>query len=214
MALINISIKEIEKVINKKVHGVIHIGANVGEEGEEYRSNGIKNIVWIEPLDFGFSQLKKMEEQFGDKIFQCAISDKDGSAEMLVTNNIVSSSLRNLGIHSHAFPSVVGVQVVPVTTYKLDTLIEKHSIDTSLYNLLVIDTQGTEDLVLIGAKNNLLKFDAILTEVNDYEVYEGCKTKMEIVDYLGNIGFALSLRANQEGNPVQEEFLFINNRKQ
>ena len=202
-----IPMNEIESILNKKINGVIHVGANYGEEANEYIRNNINNVIWIEPLSFGFNQLKQLQDEYNHKIFNCAIGNIDGELEMYVTSNNVSSSLRDLGTHKYMSPDCIITNKEIVKVYKLDTLISKYNINMSDYNLLNIDTQGTEDQVLEGADKNLANFDALYIEVNDKNVYVGCKTKNEIRSYLKDKGFELKLE--RKINLLQYEHLYI-----
>ena len=52
-----------------------------------------------------------------------------------------------------------------------------------------IDVQGAELLAFQGAPHWLGSLDAILTEVNLLELYEGCAIEDEVVAVLGGHGF-------------------------
>ena len=41
----------------KKIKGIIHVGANVGQEKEEYDNNSLE-VLWIEPIPEIFDQLQ------------------------------------------------------------------------------------------------------------------------------------------------------------
>ena len=201
-----ITIKEIEEITKTKMRGVIHVGANYGEEANEYIRGEVDEVVWIEPQSFGFDQLGQLEREYGHKIFKCAIGDTDGDLDMYITNNVVSSSLRNLGTHVSMAPDCYIKEKETVKVYKLDTFIQEKNIDKTKYNLLNIDTQGTEDQVLSGC-TDLDMFDALYIEVNQKNVYVGCKTKEEIAKYLEDRGFVLKLE--KKLNPLQWEHLYV-----
>lgn len=201
-----ISIPIIERTLGKKIRGVIHIGANYGEESNWYRRYGVDNVIWIEPLEFGFSQLKDLNEKYGDLIFNCAISNEDGNTPFYQVHNVVSSSLRPVGRHNEMCQlHVVSNHLVP--TWTLSSLIQNENIDVSKYNMLNIDTQGTEDLVLQGAEPYLSNFDALYVETNVENVYVGTPDKSQIDLYLSKLGFRemVSIRVN----PLQFETVYL-----
>ena len=70
----------------------------------------------------------------------------------------------------------------------LDSLIIRENINEK-YDALVLDTQGSELLVLEGATNLLNEIKYIKTEVADFEAYQnGCQFK-DIDIFLANYGF-------------------------
>ena len=209
MALINVPIKEIECVTGKKVRGIVHVGASVGEEHNEYASNSIENVIWIEPLKDSFEKLKLLGILPGNKVFNCAIGDYDGEAVIRVMNNRVSSSLRELGTHKIMSPDVEVVDKYTVSVKKLSTLFQENNLQSDLYNLLVVDTQGTEDLVLVGCDDLLNRFDILFLELNINEVYRGCKTNIEVEQFLVNRGFQLVIQ--KQINRLQTEAIFVRN---
>jgi FkbM family methyltransferase len=207
MPLIIIPIKEIECVTGKTITGIIHVGASVGEENEEYRTNGIKNVVWIEPLKESFEKLKLLGIQPGNKVFNYAISDINGQGKLLVTNNHVSSSLRDLGMHKYMSPDVVIQEEQSVILKRLDTLIEENKLDIQKHNMLVVDTQGTEDLVIDGCGKYLEQFDILFLELNINEVYKGCIINTEMEARLAQRGFHCVIQ--KLANSLQTEAIFV-----
>lgn len=201
-----ITIKEIEEVTKTKIRGVIHVGANYGEEANEYIRGEVDEVVWIEPQSFGYDQLEQLVQTYGHKKAKCAIGNIDGKMDMYITNNVVSSSLRNLGTHVSMSPDcyIQAKETVPV--YTLDTFIRINGLHKESYNLLNIDTQGTEDQVLEGC-TDLNMFDALYIEVNQKNVYVGCKPKEEIQKYLDERGFVLKIE--KKLNPLQWEHLYV-----
>ena len=58
-----------------------------------------------------------------------------------------------------------------------------------LFPALVMDTQGSELLVLRGADPRLPSFAFIKTEVADFEAYSGCCQLAEVTAFLSARGF-------------------------
>lgn len=48
----------------KEVNGVIHIGANEGQEREHYNKYGLQKVLWIEADPEAFKKLKKNISQY------------------------------------------------------------------------------------------------------------------------------------------------------
>jgi hypothetical protein len=61
-----------------------------------------------------------------------------------------------------------------------------------VYDGLVIDTQGSELLVLRGASSCLSEFKYIKCEAADFEMYRGAATTQDSIDFLVPRGFELA----------------------
>jgi hypothetical protein len=69
-------------------------------------------------------------------------------------------------------------------------LLARERIDVARYDSLVMDTQGSELLVLKGAEPLLERVRFIKTEVPDFEAYTGCARLDDIARFLEERGFA------------------------
>jgi len=202
------SLDRINNLLKSKIRGVIHIGANYGEETNEYRRREISKVIWIEPLSSGFEQLKALREAYGDLIYNYCIGAENKEIDFFVTNNIVSSSPRDLGLHKHQDPTCVVQEIQKVNMKRLDTLVEEEGINLSDYNFINVDVQGFEDEVIEGGKETFKKMDAILLETNYKDVYLGCKSKEEIQSIMADLGFVLV--SSIQINKVQFEDVYVN----
>lgn len=175
---------------NLKLKGVLHIGAHMCEEYEDYEKAGLNetNIIWIE----GNPNLaNKIINLFKNrKILNACVSDKDNQEiDFYVANNGQSSSILEFGTHSKHHPQVKFTQTLKIKTKTIKTLYEENNIPNNFANFLNIDIQGAELLALKGMNNLLLNFDYIYLEVNEEEVYKGCGLIKEIDDYLETYKF-------------------------
>ena len=82
------------------------------------------------------------------------------------------------------FPHVSFIDDIDLLTITLPTLVRRESIPIDKFDTLVLDTQGSELLILRGARDILRKFKFIKTEVADFESYEGCARPDEIKEFL------------------------------
>jgi hypothetical protein len=64
-------------------------------------------------------------------------------------------------------------------------------IDVSAYDALIVDTQGSELLVLQGSETFLDRIRFVKTEAADFEAYENCATVDSIDQFLSGKGFRL-----------------------
>lgn len=177
-----------------KPNGILHVGANSGQEAETYHSYGVKKVVWIEALPDVYekliSNISKYPNQIGVK---ACVSDKDNETVTFHESNNEgqSSSFLELGTHKTAHPEVHYIKEHVMTTTRLDTLLDNSEIIDfgDGLDMLVMDIQGAEMLALMGLGDRLRQFSKVYLEVNTQEVYKGCALVSEIEKYLKTYGF-------------------------
>lgn len=174
----------------KNLKGIIHVGANTGQEREEYARYGL-SVLWIEPIPWLFKELKSAISLYPkQKALEYLVLDKDGEkVAMHVSNNDgLSSSVMDFALHRDVWPSVHFTKDIDLRSYTLDTILDKERIDLGNYDGLVLDTQGSELRVLSGAKRVLRNIRMVKVEVADFEAYAGCPRPEAIADFLGIYG--------------------------
>jgi FkbM family methyltransferase len=171
--------------------GVLHVGANVGEEAPVYLELGIKKQIWIEANPIICDRLRRNVSNNPEAIvYEACIGDEAGKVVTFhVSNNgSQSSSILELGTHKEAHPEVHYVEEVKMTMQRLDhILIDVPNVEA--YNFLNIDLQGAELLALKGMGDMLLNFQWAYLEVNQRELYKGCALVEDLDYYLGAFGF-------------------------
>lgn len=175
----------------KRTRGVIHVGANIGQERDLYHRHGLR-VIWIEPIPEVFQTLAgNLRDYPLQKALQCLITDQDDAeyAFHISSNTGASSSILDLKLHKDIWPEITYDRTMTLRSTTLASLIEREQIDTSLYDALVMDTQGSELLVLRGAVPVLRTFRFIKTEVADFESYAGCCQLKDIEAFLALRGF-------------------------
>jgi len=171
--------------------GVIHVGANNGSERRSYAEK-LLAVLWVEPIPEVFSQLEaNLRDLRKQHAVQALVTDRDGeNFELNVSSgNMASSSIFELHDHRKLWPEVTMERKISLTSTTLPTLMNSRSIRPSAYDALVIDTQGSELLVLRGAEPVLRSFKYIKTEAADFESYKGCCQVEDINIFLTNHGF-------------------------
>lgn len=195
-----IDLKKAMKKHRMDIHGVVHVGAHLGEEHAAYRSCGITDVLWIEGNPSVCDALKSRFARIGTyKIVEGVVSDKSGKTMTFhLANNDQCSSLLELGTHLDAHPEVEYVGQMEVETTTIDDIVwdEWLSGDYSYRNFLNLDIQGAELLALEGAPTTLGDVDYIYTEVNVEELYEGCCLLEDLdafLDGFERVEFALTI---------------------
>jgi len=176
----------------RSAHGVIHVGANVGQERALYARHGL-DVLWIEPIPEVFATLRANVAAFPrQRALQALVTDRDDHEyEFHVANNAgESSSILELKEHRDVWPKVAFTASLKLHSVTLPTLLARDRVDITRYDTLVMDTQGSELLVLKGAESLLPGFAYIKTEVPDFEAYEGCAQLADLAAFLAARDFA------------------------
>jgi len=170
--------------------GVVHVGAHEGTEVALYKKIGFKQILLIEANPILFEKLSsRYKSDDVVTVAHAAISDQNGLVRLRITSNDQSSSILPLGRHKIYYPEISEVGFVDVPARTLDHLFIELSIEPEKFNFLNIDIQGAELLALSGAVNVLRGIEAINTEINLEELYEGCVLLPELETFLRYQGF-------------------------
>lgn len=173
------------------IHGVLHVGAHLGEEAEAYDQCGISNVWWVEGNWDLLAPLKAHVEPFGHNVVHGLVTDRDGQkVKFHLANNGQSSSVLEFGTHRRVSPDVHYVDSREVVSVTVDTLVARHGIRDC--NFLNMDIQGAELLALRGARRTLASVDYLYLEINEDHLYKGCALLSELVEFLGGHGFRLA----------------------
>jgi len=180
-----------ENKLLKDISGIVHVGANRGQEIVKYNKFDL-DVLWIEPIPELIRQLTNNIRFFKkQKAIQALITDEDHKSYEfhIANNNGASSSIYDLKEHKEVWPHVSFDRSISLQSITLSTLFENEGIDPAKYQGLVMDTQGSELLVLKGAQDLLKHFNFIKTEVADFELYEDCCQLEDIDKFMTSNGF-------------------------
>lgn len=172
--------------------GVLHLGANAGQEAPAYDAQGVKRVIWVEALSSVFKQLVKNIKPYPGHLALCAcLGDIDGKKVSFNTtsNDCQSSSFLEFGTHATEHPTVKVTGTIPMVTVRVDTLLNRHEIKIGPGWFLNIDLQGAELMALKGMGDLIHCFDYAYIEVNTRPLYVGCPMVEEIDAHLGRLGF-------------------------
>lgn len=166
--------------------GVLHVGANIGEEASVYHELGIQNVVWFEANPEIFQRLQTNLVNFPNQIaYNYAIGDKNEKVILHVSNNdSQSSSVLEFGTHKTQYPGVYFTHDVEVEMRTLDSFEFPFAMD-----FLNMDIQGYELYALKGMGELIQDFKWAYLEVNNEEVYQGCGLYDDLLAYLADYGF-------------------------
>ena len=178
---------DLKKYLSKKVHGIIHVGANTGQEVPYYKTL-CEKIYLFEPVPDVFQTLKSLESDT-IKCYNCAIGEFEGIQTLyLCSNNNLSASLLAPALHKHMFgvkfEGTIQVQVKRLSSFAF----------YKECNVLVIDVQGAE-IGVLNSIEDFSGFDLIMTEVSNCQLYEGNAIDTDIQAMLSVKGFRLAFKS-------------------
>src|SRR5262245_42779786 len=136
----------------KKSRGVIHVGANDGSERHLYAEHQLK-VVWIEPIPDVFHRLVENIRDFPDQsAINALITNEDGAPCTLhVSNNSgQASSILDLYLLKEMWPEISFIHDITLRSSRLSTALA--DVDLAEYDAMVLDTQGSELLILQSAE--------------------------------------------------------------
>jgi FkbM family methyltransferase len=184
--------------------GVIHVGANVGQEREVYAAFGLR-VLWIEPIPEVYERLVANIAEFpAQRALLALVTDRDGGEYEfhVASNNGGSSSILDFKLHREIWPRVEFVRSLRLRSLTLPSLLRSEGIDVRDYDVLVLDTQGSELLVLQGAEPLLRQFGRVQVEAADFEAYVGCCRVSDVGEFMRRHGYEEESRrrfAEREG---------------
>jgi FkbM family methyltransferase len=188
--------------------GVIHVGANNGQEFDSYISEGVERAVYIEPVPEVFKQLEaRVAGHRNHRAIMALCADREGEEVTfnVSSNSGLSSSMLDFGRHAEAYPDVTYVSQLKLRTTTLDRVIETLGPDFGPLDCLVLDVQGAEAKVIAGAERTLATCKAVFTEVSEGGLYRGGADMERVLADLKRHGFklkALELNKRDWGNAL------------
>ncbi len=167
--------------------GVLHIGAHLGLESEEYASRG-KSVIWVEadPVTF-----KKLNENIAlhknQSAYNLVLGDQKREIEFFrASNGSQSSSIFSFS-KENSFKNVTTSEVLSLSMSRLDENFTANELES--FDHWVIDVQGAELLVLRGAGELLAICRTLFIECSKSEYYNGGVQWNELHTHLKSQGF-------------------------
>lgn len=158
---------------------LLHIGAHLLEESENYARLGIEDVSWVEAN----IKLEPINvNRFPDaRVLYRAVTDVGNSSVVLnLTSNSVSSSIFHIDPAS-SFSQIEESESLEVLTESLDSVYAwannsaKQKVDS-----ILIDVQGAEGLILRGKCMALCQIDTLVIEVSHNTFYIGADSYINV----------------------------------
>jgi FkbM family methyltransferase len=196
---------------------VFDIGANSGQFAIELLEGGFKGkVVSFEPQFVMHSNCVKNSLKYKNWEVhpQCAIGENEGTVELNISENSVSSSILMISdTHVNTAPKSKYISSETVKVITLDNVFNDY-FENGFKCAIKIDTQGFEWQVLKGAINSLPKVSCIIIEMSLFKLYEGQKLWDEIYEYLKTLGFYMwavhpELTERSSGRTLQMDCILV-----
>ena len=148
----------------KKPKTILHCGAHLGEEYEHYKSFGAAEVYWVEALPELCDELRR---KFGeDFVFEGALDSFSGQIrEFYVTDNILSSSLKKIGVNEWDLEIERTILVETLTINHLAESLGKE------VDYLILDLQGNE-FEALSLSDWKMQPKIVICEVSEIPFYE------------------------------------------
>ena len=185
------------EIVNKynQPKGIIHLGAHLAEELNDYLEFNIKDVIWVEANPRLYEELKVKINGTNHIAISELLSDVDGVemkfniAKNYYNGNYQSSSVLEFGSHEINHPHIKMEDSMILKSKTINTIFSENKFDFNNYDFLNLDLQGYELPVIKGFGDNISKMKYIYTEVNTGEVYKNCTKLNELDEYLVEYGF-------------------------
>lgn len=186
-----INTDEVDALKRWDIDVILDVGANIGQTGHALRKIGYEGrIISFEPLPECFATLAEhaAKDPLWD-VHNLALSNRGGTAEIGVSQNLVSSSLlpaTDALIQAHE--PVRYMRHDTVSLARLDR-IWSDVVPQGSHVHLKLDVQGAEAAVMNGARGVLAQISTIRMEVAVTEVYEGETILPDMIRKMTVLGF-------------------------
>ena len=170
-----------------QARGILHIGAHLGLEAQDYSSRG-KPAIFIEADPITFMKLEQHISIFKNQsAYNYLLGDEDKTVRFFrASNNSESSSVFEFS-EKNKFLNVSTTSEIEINMSRLDS--KFGASDLKDFDHWIIDVQGAELLVLGGAGELLKLCKTLFIECSTDEFYVGGARWDEIVLFMRNSGF-------------------------
>jgi FkbM family methyltransferase len=191
--------------------GIVHAGAHLAEEMDEYLAMQPGLIVWIEAdPDLAARARARIGARANGAtrqiVIQALITDRDGDPTPFYrfSNEGASSSVfRQTELLRETWPGLGETgDVLVLPSSRLDTALAAHGVTPDQIDVMVLDVQGAELLALRGAGAFLDAARFIEAEVSRAEFYAGGARARDLLMFLAENGFERMTRVPRHGDTV------------
>ena len=193
---------------------ILDIGAHKGQFYSWAKEVWPDSFIWmIEANDCHENILKNIVSSNNDRYTIATIGDKEREVNFYTRSDKPWTEGASYYKEANYWDIPHLVMEIPKILQPLDDLFTSDS----HFDLIKIDTQGSELDIITGGKNICKKADYVLLEVALTEYNEKAPLKDEVMQFMENLDFenimVIGEHIDHEGNFVQEDIVFKNNNK-
>ena len=189
---------------------VLDIGAHTGQFRKWAKSTWpYCNVFMIEANQLHENTLLNITSNSNDEYMIAALGDEEREVTFYTRSDKPHTEGNSYYKEANYWDIPQLVQENKITLQKLDNIFE----DDAVFELIKIDTQGSELDILKGGKNLISRATAVILEVAYIEYNEGAPTSDEVIKYMNGVGFEeiMSIGEHYEGDDIsQKDLLFLN----
>ena len=189
---------------------VLDIGAHTGQFYKWAKSAWpYCNVFMIEANPLHQNTLLNLTANTKDEYMISALGDKEREVTFYTRSDKPHTEGNSYYKEANYWDIPQLVQEETVTLKKLDDLFDEEKV----FDLVKMDTQGSELDILKGGKKLITKATAVILEVAYIEYNLGAPTSDEVIKHMNSIGFEeiMSIGEHYEGEEIsQKDLLFLN----
>ena len=191
-------------------NAILDIGAHTGQfHSWSKRVWPDVGVFMIEANPLHESYLDKLAMMNGDNYLIAALGDEEREVTFYTRSDKPHTEGNSYYKEANYWDIPQLVQESKTKLKKLDNIFE----DDATFELIKIDTQGSELDILKGGKELVKRALAVVLEVSLIEYNEGAPSAEETINYMNKIGFEerMSIGEHYDGETiVQKDILFTN----
>ena len=203
-------LEQVNDMIGISPNAILDIGAHTGQfHGWAKRVWSDVPIFMIEANPLHESALDKLAMMNGDGYLIAAMGDEKREVTFYTRSDKPHTEGNSYYKEANYWDIPQLVEESKVTLQILDNLFE----DDAVFDIIKVDTQGSEIDILKGGKDLVSRAKAVILEVSFIPYNEGAPDSQETIDYMNEIGFEerTSVGEHYDGDTiVQKDLLFTN----
>ncbi len=190
-------------------NAILDIGAHTGQfHSWSKRVWPDVGIFMIEANPLHEGSLDRLAMMNGDKYLIAALGDEEREVTFYTRSDKPHTEGNSYYKEYNYWDIPQLVQESKVTLQKLDNIFEEEAV----FDLIKIDTQGSELDILEGGKDIVSRTSIIILEVSFIEHNIGSPTAEQTLDYMKDIGFTKKMSIGEhydENKLVQQDIVFV-----
>jgi len=189
---------------------ILDIGAHSGQFYSWAKSVWPQSLIWmIEANHLHENTLKSLTENNNDEYLISALGDMEREVTFYTRSDKPHTEGNSYYEELDYYDIQHLVQKSKVTLQRLDDLFT----DETEFQLIKMDTQGSELDILRGGENLCKKASVIILEVAFLEYNKGAPNSDEVIDFMKDYGFEQKMSVGEHyiGNKIiQKDIVFLN----